>query len=94
MKVFCNYLGELEIAHRADHLNQMLSRGMCLSPPFNRAPSVCNENDETSKDGYYNEQFRFECFDWARHHVQTPGYVAQVYTHYVSKSSVNILFAI
>ena len=46
------------------NMNYLLSRGMCLTPPFNRSSAVCNANDETTKDGFFNEMFRFEYFDW------------------------------
>jgi hypothetical protein len=66
-------------------MNELLSRGMCLTPPFDRAPSVCNQNDKTHLDGYFNEQFRFEYFDWALNHLHKPENLTRVHLDRLSR---------
>ena len=46
-------------------LNQMLQRGVCMSPPFptENYYKVCDNYQQTIRDGYFDEMHKFEYFD-------------------------------
>mmetsp|Transcript_30410 Transcript_30410/g.43567 ORF Transcript_30410/g.43567 Transcript_30410/m.43567 type:complete len:440 (+) Transcript_30410:2-1321(+) len=52
-----------KIVKYTEVLNFLFQRGVCMSPPFPRTEKVCDETQQTVREGYFDEMHKFEYFD-------------------------------
>ena len=63
--VMPQYIVQSNIQTRID-MNILLREGVCISPPFPRLESICNEIDiPTLRNGYHHEMHTFDGIDFA-----------------------------
>jgi hypothetical protein len=60
---------ELDIANSTVALHELYIQGMCLTPPIHRILGLCVDT-ETARDGYYDEQYRLDSYDWSSYYKQ------------------------